>query len=284
MFINKWLVIDSINDMSGSDWKHGFCLDLSQEPEDMKALYLILQRLPRENPFAILLTGKSLAQRVSDSYLESILTLFFQPSYFLDFEIPVIFLRQNAINQAGFIERLSEICLKQGLPLLMLKTKSADSVEKPETHVYEVRTCDLDLNAIVERWLTQYLEYNNPSEIHFLFEKNGPGLPAVLDTMHKKELDLYNTEIYKYASLFYEKQKLISKYKNELDLMVSVEKNTQGYLRMQKKQTADNVEWYHHEYEVLPAWYKRFGHFIKVLTGKRTFRSLFSDKVKKYKD
>jgi hypothetical protein len=50
------------------------------------------------------------------------------------------------------------------------------------------------LMPLLKGWLTQYLEYNNPSEIHFLFEKNGPGLPAVLDTMHKKELDLYNTK------------------------------------------------------------------------------------------
>lgn len=36
-------------------------------------------------------------------------------------------------------------------------------------------------------------------------------------------------------------------------------------------------KFYHHEYEVLPVWYKRFGHIIKVLMGKRKFRSLFKD-------
>ena len=35
--------------------------------------------------------------------------------------------------------------------------------------------------------------------------------------------------------------------------------------------------WYHKEYEVLPLWYKRFGHIIKAFMGKRTFRSLWSD-------
>jgi hypothetical protein len=34
---------------------------------------------------------------------------------------------------------------------------------------------------------------------------------------------------------------------------------------------------------VLPLWYKRFGHIIKVLTGKRSFKSLFDDKAKKGK-
>lgn len=43
-------------------------------------------------------------------------------------------------------------------------------------------------------------------------------------------------------------------------------------------------KYYRQEYEILPGWYKRFGHIIKVLMGKRSFRSLFNDNVKKYKD
>ncbi|HEX9510833.1 MAG TPA: hypothetical protein VF939_10135 [Puia sp.] len=50
-----------------------------------------------------------------------------------------------------------------------------------------------------------------------------------------------------------------------------------------KKKIAEIVEFYKNEYEILPLWYKRFGHIIKVLTGKRTFRSLYNDNVKKYK-
>jgi glycosyltransferase involved in cell wall biosynthesis len=30
--------------------------------------------------------------------------------------------------------------------------------------------------------------------------------------------------------------------------------------------------WYHKEYEILPLWYKRFGHLIKIAMGKRKFR------------
>ena len=48
-----------------------------------------------------------------------------------------------------------------------------------------------------------------------------------------------------------------------------------------QKEYYDLREWYHGEYEILPLWYKRLGHIIKVLIGKRTFRSLFSDNVKK---
>jgi regulator of replication initiation timing len=48
--------------------------------------------------------------------------------------------------------------------------------------------------------------------------------------------------------------------------------------------TRELQDYYNHEYEILPLWYKRFGHLLKVITGKRTFRSLFRDDVKKYND
>ena len=41
-----------------------------------------------------------------------------------------------------------------------------------------------------------------------------------------------------------------------------------------EQQYLDVIDWYKKEYEVLPLWYKRFGHIIKVLTGKRAFKSL----------
>lgn len=40
----------------------------------------------------------------------------------------------------------------------------------------------------------------------------------------------------------------------------------------------DIRNWYHNEYEVLPLWFKRLGHIVKVMTGKKSFKSLFPDK------
>jgi hypothetical protein len=41
--------------------------------------------------------------------------------------------------------------------------------------------------------------------------------------------------------------------------------------------------YYNNEYEVLPSWYKQFGHLLKVVMGRRSLRSLFNGNVKKYK-
>jgi hypothetical protein len=38
------------------------------------------------------------------------------------------------------------------------------------------------------------------------------------------------------------------------------------------------IHWYHKEYEVLPLWYKRLGHIVKMFNGHRTFRSIFAKK------
>ena len=52
--------------------------------------------------------------------------------------------------------------------------------------------------------------------------------------------------------------------------------------KVQEKEYYEVLDWYHQQYEILPLWYKQLGHVIKVITGKRSFRSLFDDKVKKY--
>jgi hypothetical protein len=132
--------------------------------------------------------------------------------------------------------------------------------------------------------LNQYLENADPGEIHFLFSKKDNDFNEILNNALENEMELQKTEHYKFADIAYQKQKLLDEYKHELDLKTALENDLQFYLNVQKKQTADNVEWYQHEYEILPVFYKRFGHVIKVLMGKRTFRSLFNDKLKKYKD
>ena len=50
-----------------------------------------------------------------------------------------------------------------------------------------------------------------------------------------------------------------------------------------RRQMNEVVNFYKYEYEILPTWFKRFGHVVKVLMGKRSFKSLYDDNAKKYK-
>lgn len=61
---------------------------------------------------------------------------------------------------------------------------------------------------------------------------------------------------------------------NELELRFKIKELSANLESLQSNRDTI-LEWYKKEYEVLPKWYKRFGHIIKVITGKRTFKSLF---------
>ena len=54
--------------------------------------------------------------------------------------------------------------------------------------------------------------------------------------------------------------------------------------KIQEKEYYDVLNWYRVEYEILPLWYKRIGHIIKAIMGKRSFKSLFRNDVKKYRE
>ena len=49
-------------------------------------------------------------------------------------------------------------------------------------------------------------------------------------------------------------------------------------LKAESKEMEKVLTFYHNEYEVLPLWFKRVGHIVKVVTGKRKFKSLFNGK------
>ena len=52
-------------------------------------------------------------------------------------------------------------------------------------------------------------------------------------------------------------------------------KQLQNQIDIERNRANAILEWYRKEYEILPRWYKKFGHVIKVFKGKRTFKSLF---------
>ena len=83
----------------------------------------------------------------------------------------------------------------------------------------------------------------------------------------------------------------VSRLRNEVDLLsqsgrvtsVNVNQEVVSQLQTQINQEHNRADeilaWYQREYEVLPIWYKKFGHIIKVLKGKRTLKSLFKKKI-----
>jgi hypothetical protein len=201
-------------------------------------------------------------------------------------EQPIIFFKRT-IGASAALNKLRDKCKRQGFKNILI----VEIGESPDRNVFNAPYGywltpynDINFDSIIRSWLTQYLNNVYPSEIHFLLPVAIENAAELFSQVQEKENLLKEKEVYKIANALYEKTKEIETYKHQLSLKSIDEKNNQLYLSIQKAERANALEWYHYEYEILPLWYKRFGHIIKVLAGKRTFKSLFSDSVKKYKD
>jgi hypothetical protein len=115
-------------------------------------------------------------------------------------------------------------------------------------------------------------------------------LPDVLDTISKVEIQFKKENSQAYHLL--EENVALTKKERESQTKAAIlEEQLESVKNYQnpsdsryKKQITELLYFYKYEYEILPLWYKRFGHIIKVLRGQRTFKSLFRDNVKKYKN
>ena len=114
------------------------------------------------------------------------------------------------------------------------------------------------------------------------------GFIEVIEKLRAAEHTLL-TEVplqYKILQEHKNKENQIIKLQEELRLTKIDLENQKTYLKVIKDaDEAGKIDrFYFNEYEILPLWYKKFGHLLKVLMGKRSFRSLFDNNVKKYKD
>lgn len=124
----------------------------------------------------------------------------------------------------------------------------------------------------------------------FLFLAYPNLLPDLLNTISQAELQFKNANAQAYHLL--EENFALAKKEQELQKKAGILaeqleslKNYQNPSDSRyKKQITELLYFYKYEYEILPLWYKQFGHIIKVLRGQRTFKSLFKDNVKKYKN
>lgn len=112
---------------------------------------------------------------------------------------------------------------------------------------------------------------NNLRECEKSFSINSPGRFELLQNLFDLERENLTLGL---------KTHILEQRLNSIQNIFSFQNLTEQGSR---KRISQIVDFYRNEYEILPLWYKRLGHIIKVIMGKRTFRSLFNDNVKKYK-
>lgn len=280
MLINRWLIVDSIPKAGLPGDPAGFCISLNSIIAGSGQLLKALQEGFWQVPLTILLPADSSPEREKfESLAETMIRFFFQPQYYTSDFSPVVFVAESNPSISDFLSFLHQKCTEQGLKEMEI----LNFRHSGPALVSLITSKGTDLNLLTDLWQKKYISSEEPSEIHLLIPAQGHQ-QAILDDLTISEKKLKTTEAYSITSFLYARQREIEEYRHQLYLKTVSEKNTQLYLSLQKEERANGLKWYYNEYEILPGWYKKFGHILKVMMGKRTLKSLFSDKVKKYKD
>jgi len=293
MLFSKWIMtgMEEYTEFKELPVRPCICLNFRYTDESMYSLYSFVQDMTDPGTFTLLLSDKSFAPAgtADNIALDALITLFFQPSFYIVDNSPVIFTAPvNNGATANLLEQLKKKCLLQGFTGLTVLCP-ADTTEGPASPdaalSYYINSNHPDLHKIVENWTESYLKENKFLPVHFVITGNNiQEKHRHAESFSKLELSLSQAINYRMANKLYELQMDKHLLRQKIDQQKISEDNLRLYLEIQKKDLAKALDWYYYEHEILPLWYKQFGHIIKVIMGKRSFRSLFSDNVKKYKD
>lgn len=249
---------------------YSIAVDPAVEPSLAEG-YALLSESPRSD---LALTLKLTAQ-LSEENVRSVVSFLFLPACLRLAGRPVITLvSQSAALLRDSAESLSSYLSGQGFSEPIIHSVL------PETIPRSAEELALNLQSLLK---------GDPCYGHDLFFRlsAGAGPQAALTSLRSVESAFslqspqLHTLIRAYASLEEKFNSLDRKYAaSALELQ-----HQQQYVDVLRSGHAakEIQEFYNREYEILPLWYKRFGHIVKVLTGKRTFSSLFRSNVKKYK-
>jgi hypothetical protein len=216
-----------------------------------------------------------------------LLRYFFHPNYKINGNAPLLFanaaMKENK-NLINGIAYLNEKAIEQGYDGICCKWLSENTSENKQD-VNQILTIDKSGKTITMLYHKQLLEDHYVSRyigLHSVdFEKDLNDLKSAEDMLKHQHPSIYHL-LKTNHGLKYQTLALAEEIKN-ITLQLQ---NQKIYLQLIREQDEANKinEFYHNEYEILPLWYKKLGQVIKVLTGKRAFRSLFDSNVKKYKE
>lgn len=245
--------------------------------EDLKALYANVSDWPVAQRFCLCL---DIATTPLDALLiEYLVTFFFFPNYETTAGAPEVLIVTVRTGEANyFVNVLTEAAKAQGFPSIVLHYFRAD--EPISIHEYNpdaLEELKKAYQAIAKSAVSRlYVKVEQPSAIG-----------QVKQLLQEEDAVFRQQEPQLYQLL--QKNRSLQRRNQQLELLTAAAaREISGQVaHMQVLRSGTQAthlqNYYTNEYEVLPSWYKRFGHLLKVVMGKRSFRSLFNDNVKKYK-
>lgn len=220
------------------------------------------------------------------SDMDALLRLFFHPNYLKQQNKPVLSLYEADKNNSD-LNRLLEILHLYAIDQGYEGIECIYFAEYPSNDVNNASICfqkeksSADIETAYFELLSEKFYAASFVGIH----SDDP--EPFLNGLGRAEEKLIATNPNQYEALKKIKETVEENVKFQQELMITKQdlSNYKTYLKFyqDKDETVKIQEFYFYEYEILPAWYKKIGHLIKVLSGKRTFSSLFNNDVEKYK-
>lgn len=291
---------NEVNDNFSSidDFLYSFIFDVgSAEAIDSTFRYIFSDR--NDKPFSITIQVNDNARNtITNRWRNKIFLILSHPLYYRNNNKPLVGILSGDTSKYSYQVLFRQLALdlsNQNFNILFVDFNHQDMHNSTSPFFYfDDGLSDDEFYAWYRNRLEEsssllqlFCRYNNiESSMKFIQRKEN------LESRMKNETPLFYKLIHK--------EILFSEERHQLELMIKDLKadlsSKSEYLDFLLKKNSNEKlvevdmlasmkiqKFYHQEYEILPLWFKRLGHLIKVISGRRTFRSLFSDKVKKYK-
>jgi hypothetical protein len=228
-------------------------------------------------------SGESRVLQQTEAFIHNLL---FHPSYYTEQAVPRLFYISTGVHQQDthccclFTEHIYE----QGYSHVKWISIGEDRSEPTEETVPLYRYAEPQL--LYQTYYNDFLAKGHINK-HVVVDGTQVRGPLWEAQVQQAETDLAEVQplLFKQMQLLAEtlKENAVLKWKENAG-RTEVE-NYKTYLQLIHSQDeAGKINaFYHNEYEVLPLWFKRLGHVIKVVMGKRTFTSLYDKGKKKYR-
>ena len=252
------------------------CYSVLVNPEEtgsLKDAYAELEQTTH-SPLALTLDIKA---PLTTENIQFITSFLFIPSYLTLEYRPVIILKGSSPELAGDAEGSLSLYF------------SLQGIRKPV--FYLLQSAENRIFYSVESLTTYYRDLlqngKDPYENAFFYAASGEMLRSAFSSLQAVEQDFAHAypQLYLLTRDKRNLEKELQSVRRRLSATETELDHQKQYVEILQSGHATKAlqDFYMHEYEILPLWYKRFGHILKVFSGKRTFRSLFRDGVKKYK-
>ena len=219
---------------------------------------------------------------LDNNYLYYLISFFYLPNYLkINNQIIINFILKNNNTLNNWQNNFLDLSAKQGIINIQSNVLTLD-VLNPITHAQQGSS---HLFSNIDNFMLLYTNtlqsstfYDNIFYVNHLaieVEKLNSLITTSNNTIKISNPTLYAV-FFKLQILYLENSTL--KFKNTS--LVNELDNFKMHINALKSvhEATELQTYYDKEYEVLPTWYKRFGHVLKFLMGNRSFKSFFNNK------